>query len=296
MSDLAPAEMLELIRRESPLGEKSLVRLRAALTDFYLRYSQNAPLRVSEIRIGECPAFWVDAGQGQGERTLLFFHGGGFTVGSTKDHLDLCGRLAFAARARALSLDYRLAPEHPFPTAAQDCLEACKWLLSQGMDPAKLGLIGISAGGGLALTSLLGLRQAGLPLPAAALLMSPATDLRFPGQSTITNQDSDWIGLPRLKALKGAYLGQQDPAQPMASPVLAELSGLPPMLIQVGGGELLLDDNLAFAAKAQAAGVDVRLDRYPGMFHCWQVFADVLAEGRRAISQAGDFLAARLAA
>ena len=198
MSDLSPDEVLGIVRRESPLAEKTLSGLRRAFSEFYLRYSGYEPLEVSQVRIGQADAYWVRSEGASDERTLLFFHGGGFTIGSSQDHMDLCARLSAAAKARVLSLDYRLAPEHPFPAAMEDSLAAFKWLLEHNTPPAGLGMAGISAGGNLVLTTLLGLRDAKLPLPAAAVCMSPATDLRFPGETARQNRPSDWITRGRL--------------------------------------------------------------------------------------------------
>jgi acetyl esterase/lipase len=226
---------------------------------------------------------------------VLFFHGGGFMNGSADDHGDLCGHLSRLAKARILSLNYRLAPENPFPAAVEDCHAAYAWLIRQGLAPANLALAGISAGGTLALTTLLKAKQAGLPLPAAGLLMSPAPDMRFSGASITANAATDWLTPDRLAAIQKLYLAGHDPDDPLASPVRGDLPGLPPLLVQAGEAELLVDDILALGAALKRAGVQAEVSLWPGMCHSWQIYSRVLAPGREALKQAGDFLAEHLA-
>lgn len=241
-------------------------------------------------RVPGIPAYRVTTSASRPDRTLLFFHGGGFTGGSTADHLDLCARLADAARGEVVSVDYRLAPEHPFPAAVEDCLSAYRHLLTEGCDPARVVPVGISAGGTLVLSMLLSALDAGLPMPAAAVLLSPAVDMLFLGESVIFNRDSDWFGPERLAAMRNDYLAGHDPDDPLASPLYADLDGLPPLLVQAGSGEVLIDGITAFVSTAQLQGVSVTFDCAEGMFHCWQAFAAVLLEGAAAIERVGVFV------
>ena len=224
------------------------------------------------------------------DRTVLFFHGGGFTSGSTAEYFDICARLADACRAEVVSVDYRLAPEHPFPAAVEDCLAAYRHLLGEGYAPRRVVPAGLSAGGTLALTMLLAVRDEGLPMPAAGVLLSPAVDMLFLGESVIFNRETDWLSPEYLAAMRDDYLADHDPVDPLASPLYADLEGLPPLLVQAGGGEVLIDGIAAFVSTARLQGVPVTFDCAEGMFHCWQTFAGVLPEGAAAIERVGAFV------
>ncbi|MGA2122117.1 MAG: alpha/beta hydrolase [Methanoregula sp.] len=234
--------------------------------------------------------YWVTVPESAQDYAVLFFHGGGFTMGSTEDHLGLCIRLARAARSRVFSVDYRLAPEHVFPAPVEDAIAAYRYLQSKGYLPHRILPVGISAGGNLVLASLLALHGQNLTLPPAAVCMSPATDLQFPGESVTRNQERDWITPARLHAIRTVYLAGHDPADPPASPVHGALKALPRLYIQVGTHELLLSDVGTFVEKARWAGVPVQVELWEGMFHCWQVFAGQLPEGQEAIDHAGAFI------
>ena len=291
MSSATAPEILKLIQEEGPLAQPlGLEELRLAFSKFYLGFETPRKLSLQEVLIGRQRATWIAVPEVEPHRTVLFFHGGGYTVGSVRDHQELCARLSAAARARVLSLEYRLAPENPYPAAMEDCLQAALWLLERGLPPQRLALAGLSVGGSLALTTLLALRERGSRLPAAGVCLSPAPDLTFPGQSMQANQGRDWLTPQRLENIRVNYLAGADPSQPMASPIAADLTGLPPLMIQAGGGELLLDDIRALAAKAKEAGVETTLEEYPEMFHAWQMFASRLDQGQEAIASAGAFI------
>ncbi|MFE9568465.1 alpha/beta hydrolase [Streptomyces sp. NPDC006692] len=237
-------------------------------------------------------------GGGPRAGTVLYFHGGGFVFGSPRTALSLTGSLVARTGFRAFSVDYRLAPEHPFPAAIDDTLNAYRALLDSGQDPSAIVFAGDSAGGGLAVTTALAARDAGLPLPAAILGFSAGLDATRTGRSMDTKAGVDPIftreGLDHTGAM---YLAGQDPQQPLLSPaVLADLTGFPPMLLQVGANEMLLDDSTRLAARAEAAGVDVVLDVTAGVPHVFQAYTGVLDEADEALDRAALFLVQRVRA
>jgi monoterpene epsilon-lactone hydrolase len=243
------------------------------------------------VDAGGVPGEWIAAPNADADRVILYLHGGGYSVGSIKTHRELVSRISRAAGARALAIDYRLAPENPFPAAVEDATAAYRWLLSTGADPAGLAIAGDSAGGGLTVATLVALRDAGDPLPAAAACLSPWVDLEGIGESMTTKADLDPM-VSREELLEGAkmYLGDADPRTPLAAPLYADFSGLPPLLIHVGTAETLLDDATRLADRAKAAGVDVTLDIWDDMIHVWQAFAVMLPEGQQAIDCIGEFV------
>ena len=235
---------------------------------------------------------WVNASQAAGNRVLMYLHGGGFKMGSLKSHHDFMARLSLAADCRVLGVSYRLAPEHIFPAQLDDTLSAYRWLLSSGHRPDNIILAGDSAGGCLVASALLALRDNGERLPAAAVMLSALTDLEAGGDSYANCAAQDPIHNRKLiQTLARQYLGAGgDARNPLASPLHGELHGLPPLLLHVGSRETGLDDSVQFAAKAQAAGVTVRLVNWPGMIHFFQQFAGQLPEARSAIEDICNFL------
>jgi acetyl esterase/lipase len=222
---------------------------------------------------------------------LLYLHGGAYVAGSAKGYRGLAGELARAAGATAYAVEYRLAPEHPFPAAVEDAVAAYHALLDRGFAPDAIVFAGDSAGGGLVVATLVALRDAGTALPAAAVLISPWADLGCDGGSYVSKAVEDpALTQQGLRAAAAHYLGDADPRQALASPIYADLRGLPPLLVQVGSAEVLLDDAIALAGAAGAAGVAVRLEIWPGMVHVWHAFGFMLEAGRRAIADAGGFL------
>jgi acetyl esterase/lipase len=224
-------------------------------------------------------------------RVVLYLHGGGYVIGSPASSRPLGSNLALAARAPLLCPDYRLAPEHPFPAAIDDAVAAVRWLRGRGHAASDIVLGGDSAGGGLAVAALVALRACGDPLPRAAFCLSPWSDLTLPAGSLDLAAPADppvkrWL-LAKMAAL---YLAGADPASPLASPVRADLRGLPPLLIHVGGGERLLDDGLALATAGRDAGVDITLERWDDMFHVWHAFAPRLPEAAQALASLGRWL------
>jgi epsilon-lactone hydrolase len=226
-------------------------------------------------------------------RHVLFLHGGGFIVGSPALYRHFTWRIASAAHACVLVVDYRLAPEHPFPAALDDAVMAYRWLLADGAKPQRIAVMGDSAGGGLALSLLLRLRDQGMPLPAAAVALSPWTDLALTGPSLRLNASADPLVSPdQARRFVDCYLAGADPRSPYASPLYGNLEGLPPTLIQVGSDEVLRDDAVRMADRMHAAGCRVELEIWPRMPHVWHLFAPVMPEARQAIVRIGDFVTA----
>lgn len=274
--------------------------LQTGRTQFEALMSRTAlppDVEVEEVEAGGIPCEWVRiAGEGRelSPGAILYLHGGWFTMGSARADRILAGALARVSGRALLSVDYRLAPEYPFPAALEDALAVYRWLLSRGRAPGSLILAGFSAGGGLALASLVALRDAADPLPAGAILLSPVTDWAASGVSHTTNVERDLLNTPALiRAMRTCYLGERDPRIPLASPLYADLQGLPPLLIQAGSDELLRDDATQVAQRTQAAGVPVILSIGEGMWHGWHSAAarTVFPEGEAAFKQIGDFVA-----
>lgn len=247
-------------------------------------------VRRQPVDIDGTPAEWIWVGE-PSDGVIYYLHGGGYVIGSVNSHREMVSRIARAAGARALAIDYRLAPEHPFPAAVEDATKAYRWLLGQGISPKNIVIAGDSAGGGLTASTLVALRDAGDPLPAAAVCISPWTDLEGTGESVVTKADVDPMIRPEdLKAGAARYHGGTSPRHPLVSPIYADLSGLPPLLIQVGTSEVLLSDAQRLAARAKAAGVDVTLEEWEEMIHVWHFFAFMLPEGQQAIERIGEFV------
>jgi acetyl esterase/lipase len=222
---------------------------------------------------------------------ILYLHGGGYVIGSIDTHRELTGRLSRAAAARVFLIDYRLAPEHPFPAAVEDATAAYRWLLQNGATSSRTVIAGDSAGGGLTLATLVALRDAGVPLPAAGVCLSPWTDMEGIGESMATRAHLDpMVQHDRLLHMASLYLNGADPRAPLAAPLYANLTELPPLLIQVGTAETLLDDATRFADRAKTAGVDVTLEAWDDMIHVWQLFASMLPEGQQAIDRLGEYI------
>jgi len=249
------------------------------------------PWPIDRLEAGGVAAEWIAAGNARADRTILYLHGGGFRMGSIESHRDLMQRLSAAAHARVLGINYRLGPEHSFPAPIEDALSAYRWLFDSGIRAESIALAGDSAGGGLVLACMFAARAAKLPLPCASFLMSPWTDLALTGASMVSRADVDPLHQPpMIRNLAKAYLGPSgDPLDPLASPLHGDLAGLPPLLIQCGDCELILDDSVRLADRAAKAGVAVELEVYPAMIHVFQLF-DELKAARRALASAGRFL------
>ena len=251
-----------------------------------------ADIELTSVNLGGIPAEWSIAPGSDPDRVLIFFHGGGYCSGSIKSHRRMVTEAGRAARARTLALEYRLAPEHPFPAALEDALMAWRFLLAENISAGRIAVGGDSAGGGLTAALINHLREAGEEMPACAWLVSPWTDLTMSGASLETNEAVDpIIHKPYLFELADAYLpADLHRYDPRVSPLFSDLRGFPPVLVQVGSEECLLDDAVRFAEAAGAARVRVRLDIWPHMIHAWPLWNARLAAGRDALADAGTFI------
>jgi phosphinothricin tripeptide acetyl hydrolase len=251
-------------------------------------------VKVERVNTPVVPAEWLRPPSAEPGRVVLYLHGGGYVIGSPRSHRHLAAAIAGAAGASALLLDYRLAPEHPFPAAVEDATAAYRWLLDQAIAPERIVIAGDSAGGGLTVATLLALREARVPLPAGGVCISPWVDLTCSGASYGTKADADPIvGRSGVEEMARAYLGATPPRTPLASPLFADLRGLPPLLIHVGSDEVLLDDSVQLAERVKAAGVDATLEVYERMVHVWHWFLPMLDEAQTAVEAIGRFVRSR---
>lgn len=287
-SEAVRAAVAELMGAMKP--GVSVAEQRAAYDRCFAQYPLPKGTRIEPVTAGGRPAEWIST-PASGDRVILYLHGGGYMIGSPASYRGLGSRLATAAGARVLNLDYRLTPEHRFPAPVEDATAAYRWLLDQGIPAGRIAIAGDSAGGGLALAALLALRDAGDPLPAAGIGLSAWTDMTGEGESLTSRAALDpWVAPAGLRAIARLFLNGADPRDPLASPLHGDLHGLPPLLLQVGGLETLYDDTRRFAEKAKAAGVDVTMEEVPEMVHVFQMFASVEPEGQAAIDRIGEFV------
>ncbi len=270
----------------------SLGRRRGAMEKAAFRL--DADVKAEPVTAGGVPAEWITAPGADPGRNVLYLHGGGYMIGSIKTHRCLAGWISRAAQARVLIIGYRLAPENPCPAAVEDAVAAYRFMLDSGVNPSRTVVSGDSAGGGLAVATLLAIRDAKLPLPAAAACLSPWVDMEGTGESMQTKAAVDpMVGSGNLGEMAAAYLGGQDPKTPLASPLYADFKGLPPMLIQVGTSEVLLDDSRRLAERARQAGVEVVYEPWENMIHVWQIFVPMLDEAKQAVARIGEYVRAK---
>jgi epsilon-lactone hydrolase len=254
-----------------------------------------ADVAIEAVTAAERPAEWLRPPGARTDAAVLYLHGGGYVIGSPRSHRHLAAAIARAAGTPALLVDYRLAPEHPFPAALDDALAAYAWLLARGIAPEQVVVAGDSAGGGLTVATLLALRDRGLPGPGGGVCISPWVDLACSGATYVTRKDADPIvDRESVTMMAQAYAGTGDFKAPLLSPLYADLRGLPPLLVQVGSDEVLLDDALGLGERARAAGVDVAVEEWPAMIHVWHWFLPMLDEAQRAVDGIGRFVRARL--
>jgi acetyl esterase/lipase len=244
------------------------------------------------IRVADVPCVWLVPQNSPTDQALLYLHGGAFMFGLSSLHIEMLAHLANAMNSRVLAVDYRLAPKYSYPAALDDCIAVYRWLLAEGFAAEEIAIAGDSAGGNLTLTSLLRLRDSGDPLPAAAACLSPVADLTGAGRQMPI--DHDPLLHPRMmRKANRSYIGQDDARNPLISPIFGDWHGLPPLLIHAGEDEILRDDAIRCEKKAKEAGVDVRLEIYPHMWHVWQLFPE-LPEAERSLADIGQFLKSHL--
>jgi acetyl esterase/lipase len=283
--------IIDAFRSQPNMADLGIEEQRAKMEIDLAQFQLPTDVRCDPVDAGGVPAEWITTPGVSIERVICYLHGGGYVLGSINTHREMASRFSRAASARVLILDYRLAPENPFPAAVDDSTAAYRWLLSIGVNPAQMVIAGESAGGGLTVATLVALRDAGEPLPAAGICLSPWVDLECLGESMVTKAEIDpVVNKDHILMLAKAYLGDTDPCTPLASPLYADLTGLPPLLIQVGTAECLFDDARRLADRARAAGVDVTLEPWDDMIHMWHMFAAILPEGQQVIDRIGEFI------
>lgn len=299
MPSEAHQAIVDLLRAQGPLGagdqEIDVEAMRAGMEAMVATSVVPDGTSCEPVSAGGVPAEWLDGPGIDRDRVLLYFHGGGYVIGSIATHRAMVARIAAAAGVRALIIDYRLAPEHPFPAAVDDATAAYRFLLDEGYASERIAVGGDSAGGGLTFACLLALREAGDPLPEAAIALSPWVDLEGLGDSMTSKAEADPMidrqGLLKMSAL---YLGNESARNPLAAPLYADLAGLPPVYIQAGTAETLLDDATRIAEKARDAGVPVEVDLYEDLVHVFQAFVPHVPESVEAIEKLGAFIKRQL--
>ncbi len=246
-------------------------------------------IETTAVDIGGIPGRWVVAPGARDDAFVIYYHGGGYVMGSLDTHQELMGRISRVCQAKVLGVDYRLAPEHVYPAAVEDGVSSYEWLLAQGADASRVMLAGDSAGGGLTMATLLSIRDKGGILPVGAMMFSPWTDLTASGESATSRADADpMVTLPALLEMAEIYYASADASDPLVSPVFADLRGLPPLLIQVGDAELLLDDASRLADNAKSAGVMALYQVWDEAFHVFQAIPN-LPEAADALQKVGKF-------
>lgn len=296
MAEMSEIEVLIGKLQQRPLGAGTggdVGKIRAQMEGMALRAAPD--LRVETIDAGGVKAERITPPGADPERVIQYLHGGGYVIGSPNTHRSLAGELARAAGTSALVLDYRLAPENPYPAAVEDSVTAYRWLLASGHAPENIVLGGDSAGGGLVVATLLALKERNVPMPAAGICISPWCDMTGSGESVTARAALDpMTSADLLGRMAAHYLNGIDPRTPGVSPIFGDLEGLPSLLIQVGEREILFSDSETLAKRAEAAGVDVTLEEWKDMVHVWHAFHPFLAEGRDAIEKAGAFARERM--
>ena len=291
IQDEVDLTLKELADYMSDKPKETAADMRLMLDGFFARFAMPDDVTVEDVEVGEMAGRWITAAGADPDRVTLLLHGGGFSAGSLNSHQRLGADLSAACGTRVLLIEYRLAPEHPVPAGLDDCVLAYRWLLDQGFKPGHLAIAGDSAGGGLAVSTALCLKEDGLDQPAALVALSPWVNMACDGETMDSKAKDDPVATQAglLRAAED-YLNGHDNKDPLVSPVFGDLRGLPPILIQVGSREILLDDSRKLAVRARADDVPVRLEEWPGQFHVWHMMADWLTDGRRAIAGVGAFV------
>jgi monoterpene epsilon-lactone hydrolase len=288
------SSLIRLFMRRLKLFDSSdidVAGLRRRADQFGSRIPAHRKVAVSRVEVEGVPSEWLVPPDAPEDRALLYLHGGAWILGSTDLYRAFVSRMAFLSQTKALVINYRLAPEHPFPAGLEDCLTAFDFLTASGIRPENIVVAGDSAGGNLTLALLVALRDRGSPLPGAAVVISPATDLTGSGDSYQSRAEVDPLfGGHEAGNIVQWYAGEHDPDHPLISPLFAELHELPPILLHVGDHEILLDDSTRFAERAQHFGVDANVVVWPEMFHVFHLFSPLLPEARKANREIADFI------
>ena len=289
-----PGEDLVKLRKmiaANPLPT-DLEGLRAAIDADSERFPLDSDIEVKKtLVVGRVPAEWTWTKAANPRRAILYLHGGGYVFGSILSHRHLVAELGRASGSRTFAIDYRRAPENPFPAAVDDAMDSYRFLLAEGFEPRQIALVGDSAGGGLVVSTLVAVKEADLPQPACAWVISPWVDMEASGETYVSRADADpMVKREIIMNFAQAYLNGVDARSPLASPIYADLRGIAPLLIHVGASEVLLDDSLKLARAAGAADVSVRLEIWPEMIHIWHTFHRVLGDGRKAVRAGAKFL------
>ena len=281
----------EMIAGLPPRSGMSIPERRATMDAWDKAYPMADDVTVASAKVAEVPVEWITAPNASEDAVLLFLHGGGYVIGSPDSHRHLVANLSEETGLQGLLVDYRLAPEDPFPAAVEDAISVYAALLTHGFEAEEIVVAGDSAGGGLVIAMMLAIRDANLPLPAAGICLSPWNDLTGTAKSLETNASVDpTVTKESLDFFAGEYLGEEDAQNPYASPLFGDFTGLPPLLIQVGSVEVLLDDAVMLAERAKEAGVSVTLEVWDEMIHVWHRYYPVLQEAREANARIGEYV------
>jgi len=280
--------LLLKLKGGSPVGEQTMEEKREAFSKFYGSFQTEQNCTLKEVELPKGKGYWVTTPESEENRVIYFIHGGGFTVGSTHDHLELIGRLATAAKSAVFSVDYRLAPEHQYPAAFDDCFDGALWLSEK---VSQIGFAGISGGGMLALSVIHKLKALKLPLPASCVCFSTVGTLDLKGASTTYNEARDWVPKRRLAEIKNIYLSNLDELNhPYVSPIHGDFENFPPTLFQAGDAEALLSEGFTLYEKMREDGAPANFEVWRDMIHCWQIFSKEIPEGQKAIASAAHFI------
>jgi acetyl esterase/lipase len=270
----------------------NLAALRLAVDSDSQRFPLDPDINVERVSVAiGVSAEWTWTEAADPARVVLYLHGGGYVFGSILSHRHLVAEIGRTSGSRTLAIDYRLSPENPFPAAVDDALASYRFLLEEGFEPRHIAFAGDSAGGGLVVSTLVAIKEAGLPQPACGWVISPWVDMEASGETFVSRADADpMVKREIIVNFAQAYLNGADPRSPFASPIYADLRGIAPLLIHVGASEVLLDDSLKLARTAGAADVSVRLEIWPEMVHIWHAFHRILGDGRKAVQAGAKFL------
>lgn len=283
-------DLLKIITNHYILETQDSGRTTSKFDEFYQSFSSNGPIKIIEEFDAPAHSYWIVTPKSSPQKVILFFHGGVLNHGTTLGHLDLCQRLSQHTGFSLFSVDYSLTPEHPFPAGVEDCIQSYLWLRDEGFKSCELVIAGISAGGTLALSTLLALKKMEEKLPLCGVCMSPVVDLKFPVVYNHLKDVNDWINYEMLENFKNSYLKGQNPSNCLASPIYGDLEDLPPLLMQCGSRELLLCDVNRFRNLAVKENVKVNLEVWQGMLHSWQLFYSHLPDSEGSIRSIGDFV------